>query len=37
MLFLEKEEMMDGTVEVRDLKVELLGQVTIPIVNQIIN
>ena len=28
MLFLEKEEMMDGTVEVRDLKVELLGQVT---------
>ena len=27
MLFLEKQEMMDGSVEVTDLKVELLGQV----------
>eukprot|EP00795_Rhopilema_esculentum_P011588 gene11587-21825_t len=29
MLFLEKQEMMDGSVEVTDLKVELLGQTSI--------
>ena len=27
MLFLETEEMMDGNVEVKDLKVEMLGEV----------
>lgn len=30
MLVLEKEEKMDGTVTVRDIKIELLGEVSIP-------
>ena len=30
MLLLEKEEKMDGTSEVKDLKLELLGETTIP-------
>ena len=30
MLFLEKQSLLDGTVEVKDLKVELLGEISIP-------
>lgn len=30
MLVIEKEEKMDGTATVRDLKIELLGEVSIP-------
>ena len=30
MLILEREEKMDGTIGVRDIKIELLGEVSIP-------